>query len=621
MDYYSLKIKEKFLNPIRNRIKRHEYRLGTPERRKIRIGDVLILTSNHNKNDYVKAIVKSICDYKSWEEPINKYWENELKFIYETKEEAINDCSKFYSQNQVKENGIIVYEIDPYVKELSRASVLLDTNIVIHRESSNNIAYEVIQLYRELDNLKATKCILGDIKTEIKKYKDKQVVDNMLAKLGAYCSVEAREIVDPNFEKVISKHSKDDNSIIDNKFLYLVYKGVVDYLITDDKGILRKAEELKIDDFVLSASSFLRIVEEKYPSLIEYKVLSVKLDKFSSIDINDDFFETLRADYGGIKFNDWFNKKTRNSENAYVFRNENGLQGFLYLKLEDENEDYSDIEPIFKPGKRLKVGTFKINSTGLRVGERFLKIIFDYAEKSDVEEIYVTMFENKRTEIDQLIKLMMDWGFEKYGYRKSNGELVMVKKMKNYRYDKDPKFNYPILKPNASHGVLPIDAQFHTDLFPDLYLTNENMSLFEEKPCGYAVEKIYVCSSKSIPLRPGDLMAIYRMSEKFYKSYNSVVSGVCVLQGIIYSRSFDEYIKECGNRTVFTREQLEYFYNEKDYKTIIKVLFLKPLNRKIVLNDLYENDIINNINGPRLRTKITNDGFEKLLELGEVLIK
>jgi predicted transcriptional regulator len=33
---------------------------------------------------------------------------------------------------------------------------------------------------------------------------------------------------------------------------------------------------------------------------------------------------------------------------------------FLYLKVEDTGENYSDIEPVFKPKHRLKIGTFKV---------------------------------------------------------------------------------------------------------------------------------------------------------------------------------------------------------------------------------------------------------------------
>jgi hypothetical protein len=39
-----------------------------------------------------------------------------------------------------------------------------------------------------------------------------------------------------------------------------------------------------------------------------------------------------------------------------------------------------DITPIFEMKRRLKIGTFKVNSTGFRLGERFLKIIFDTAK-------------------------------------------------------------------------------------------------------------------------------------------------------------------------------------------------------------------------------------------------
>ena len=39
--------------------------------------------------------------------------------------------------------------------------------------------------------------------------------------------------------------------------------------------------------------------------------------------------------------------------------------------------------------RRLKVGTFKVESTGFRLGERFVKIIFDNALQRNVDEIYV----------------------------------------------------------------------------------------------------------------------------------------------------------------------------------------------------------------------------------------
>ena len=618
MNYYILRTRPKFLPLVKAGIKKHEYRLATPERRLVEAGDVLVLVSNTDNSDYAKVVVKSAEFFDSWEEPIERYGAEDFRTMFNTLDEIKNECGHFYSRDNIRQYGIEVLEIELLNVELKNANVLLDTNIVIHRESSNNIANEVIQLYKSLDNLKAKKFVVEDIKTEIKKYGNKSVVDNMLAKLGAYNCLASRDIEDELFSKVVSRFSDNDNSKIDNIFLYQAYKRLVDFFITDDKGILEKAKQLYIEDVVLSAADFLNLVERKYPSLIDYKVLSVELLNISELNLRDKFFNSLREDYGEYGFSDWLANKAKSGEKAYVFKNSEGLQGFLYLKIEGEEEDYSDIRPRFEPKRRLKIGTFKTNSTGLRVGERFLKIIFDYAQKSDVAEIYVTLFENKRKGVAVLQKLMMQWGFEIFGKKITTGEIVMVKKMNSYLDDKDPKYNYPNLKTGISYGVLPIDYQFHTDLFPDLFLKNENMTLFVEKPCSYAVEKIYVCSTKKVPLKPGDIMAIYRMSEKLFKKYNSVVSGVCVLQQVVYASSFEEYLDICGNRTVFELAQLREFYFEKNYKTILKVLFLKPLNKKIILSDLINHGIINEESGPRLTTTIPEDKFKELMDIGGI---
>jgi hypothetical protein len=350
--------------------------------------------------------------------------------------------------------------------------------------------------------------------------------------------------------------------------------------------------------------------------MINYPVLSVKLTKIGTLDIKDSFFDSLREDYEGIKFNKWFLNKS--NEDAYVFNNAKGLQGFLYLKIENEDEDYSDIEPSFKPLRRLKVGTFKINSTGLRVGERFIKIIIDYALKSKVDEIYVTLFENRRDEVKALMNLMMSWGFTRWGYKHSNGELVLVKKMHNYYDDsKDPKFNYPFTKNNIHYGLLPIESQWHTDLFPDLYLRSEDMSLYEERPCGYAVEKIYVCKGIPAILAPGDVMVIYRMANRYPARYYSVASGYCIIQEIKHTYSFDEYKSLCSNKSVFNDNQLNDLYYNYGRRTVIKLLYVKSLEKKVIYGDMLYNNIVNENDGPRLSTLLTKEQFNKLLEIGK----
>lgn len=434
-------------------------------------------------------------------------------------------------------------------------------------------------------------------------------------KIMAYEKIQSLEIDDNRFIQIINKYSLDENSIIDNKILFQVYSGRVNFLITNDKAILRKARELYLEDCVFSTYDFLKLVEDLFPSFIDYPVLSIKLTRIGDLNFSDQFFDSLREDYNGIEFNNWLKRKS--NEKAYVFRNNEGLQGFLYLKIEDQLEPYNDIFPLFSPKKRLKIGTFKINSTGMRLGERFIKIIFDYALKTKVEEIYVTLFNDKRSEVHLLKDILQEWGFYLWG-NKSNGELVLVKSMTNYDYSKSVKYNYPLIKKECGYGVLPIDSKYHTDLFPDLFLKNEDMRLFVEKPCGYAIEKVYVCKYNNYNLHPGDLMVIYRMGEKWPKRYTSVISGCCVLEEIKTAKSYDEFQKLCKNKSVFTTQELCKFYEENKYRTVVKVLFLKSLNTKVTLGDLEYNGIVPSSNsGLRITTALTKDSYELILKLGD----
>jgi len=117
--------------------------------------------------------------------------------------------------------------------------------------------------------------------------------------------------------------------------------------------------------------------------------------KFKDIDLNDYFFDSLKLDYA--EFSEWFHRKSEN--NALIhFDDNHNLNGFLYLK--DEDDDL-DIEPSQGKLRRLKVGTMKIDAHGTRLGERFMKKIFDYALHKESEEIYVTIFDKHK----QLINL------------------------------------------------------------------------------------------------------------------------------------------------------------------------------------------------------------------------
>lgn len=613
MKYVRMKIREHFIPLIKEGIKKHEYRLADPKYADVHIGDVIILVSNQNSLNYVKVVVDKIEHYKSWDEAFNNRWQNDFKGLFNTYDELIKECKRFYTKNQVDTFGIEVFTVKPFKITFKKARYLLDTNAIIERESFDNISSEVALTYRWIDKMNGTKFVHPNTFIELEKYKDEKIKNSILKKLESYEKLIPSSEKTTDYEEICSRFSNDINSKIDNEILLQVYNGTVDYLITSDIGILRKAKQLYIKENVLTPYEFLVLIEKENPKLVEYDVLSIKLVPIGTIDINDKFFDTLREDYGGSDFNNWLKKK--NTEPAYIFQNKEGLQGFLYLKTEDEDEDYSNFSPKFNPAKRLKVGTFKISQRGLRLGERFIKIIIDNAIRRNVDEVYVTIFEDKRSEVVYLKAILEQWGFVKKAINVKNGETVLVKDMRHYDNNKNPKFNYPLLKQNAKISILPIISQYHTKLFPDLHLKHEDMNLYDEMACRYAIEKIYVCGCKQVNCVPGDLVCIYRMGD-YYKTYTSVVSGIGIIQEIMYIYNEDSFIKECKNKSVFTEEELRILFRNIGYRTIIKILFLEGFENKINLATLRNSGILSENDAPRINTMLSRTSFSKLMQLG-----
>ena len=617
MKTYYLKIRDKFIGEINAGNKKREYRLASPERTQVKIGDTLVLVSNQNRSVFVKTTLKGIKNVPGWREALEDNWQQDFQNLYSTIDEALRECYKFYPKDEVDTYGIIVYEIESLKTDILQSSILIDTNIIIKRESSNNATFEIASLFNWFAKKGSEIFVHKCSEEELSTHRDEAIKNNMLTKLKSYNTLPIfTHQTDDYFEAIISRYPKDQNGIIDNTLLREVYDGNVGILLTDDTLILRKAQELYIRDRVLTSAELLSWFESCDPQNIEYKMLAVTLSEFGDVDLNSSFFDTLREDYEGIAFDNWFKKKARNKEKAYIFKNESGLlQGFLYLKDEYEDEpDYLKVTPPLAPKRRMKVGTFKIEQTGFRLGERFLKIIFDNARSRKVDEIYVTLFENKREGVKRLKLLMEEWGFRKHGY-KPNGELVLVKTMETYDSNESPKYNYPILKSAPDFYFLPIYSQYHTDLFPDMILKNEDMHLYEDKKAHrYALEKIYLSGSYDAPANPGDLFVIYRIADQGYKKYSSVVTGIAIIESIIKTETADECVSICKNRSVFTEEEIREMH--KTRPIVIKLLDYMPFTTKVTLDQLRANGIVGKTAGPRPFNQISKEQFETIYKLG-----
>ncbi len=292
--------------------------------------------------------------------------------------------------------------------------VLLDTNIIIHREAAKIVNEDIGVLFNWLDKLKYSKYIHPATVEELERNQDPKTVFTMTTKIGSYNLIRNLAPTNDSLEAVSKQIDSTPNDVNDTLILNEVFCDRVDILISEDKKIHTKAQLLGISDKVFKIDQFLEKVTAENPQLVDYKVLAVKKVDFAQVSLQDSFFDSFREHYDG--FDKWFNRKA--DEIAYMCYNNNDLAAFLYIKAEDENENYGDIEPTFKRKKRLKIGTFKVVSNGFKIGERFLKIIFDNALQYGVTEIYVTIFD-KRAEQLRLIVLLEDWGFKYHGIKKT----------------------------------------------------------------------------------------------------------------------------------------------------------------------------------------------------------
>jgi predicted nucleic acid-binding protein len=494
------------------------------------------------------------------------------------------------------------------------ARVLLDTNILIHREASKVVREDIGPLFRWMEELKYERLVHPDSVDEVRKHADHHVVTTLERKLQSYKTLRTKAPDTADIAK-LRVEDKSENDKVDTSMLAEVAADRVDLLITEDRGIHRKAARLGLGDRVFTIDAFLEKVTAENPGLADYKVLSVKKVLFGELNVHDAFFDSFRIDYPG--FDKWFNRKA--DETAYVCTSDAGeIVAFLYVKREGVDEDYGDIVPPFKRAQRLKIGTFKVISNGYKLGERFLKIVFDNALRYNVSAIYVTIF---RRTVDQyrLIRTLEDWGFEAHG-TKGSTELVYQRDFRPHVDPDDPRRSFPYVAGSARKFVVPIRPDYHTELLPDSILRTESPTDFvENKPNRNALSKVYISRSHERDLRPGDIIVFYRTKEPGKSAWHSsVATTIGVVQGVITDMpNLSAFIAACRKRSVFSDKELkewwDYFPNMRPF--VVNFLFVYALPKRPTLQKLDEIGMVKAGAAPRGFEPISDESFEKLLKV------
>jgi hypothetical protein len=494
--------------------------------------------------------------------------------------------------------------------------VLLDTNIIVHREASTVIRKEIGILFNWLDRLHYNKCIHPLSINEIEKHEDPKVVATFKIKLANYTLLKTLAPESAPIQQ-IRFQDNDENAQNDTSLLNELFAKRVDLLITEDRGIHSKAHALGIGSQVFTIDDFFEKVTAEHPELTSYRVLAVKREMFGNVKLEDPFFDSFKRDYQG--FCEWFNRKA--DETVYVSKTDTGaIVGFLYLKVEDEFESYSDITPPFYAARRLKIGTFKVALNGFKLGERFLKIIFDNAMTQKVNEIYVTIF-NRDAEQERLMALLSDWGFRRHGQKisKSGEEAVLVRDFSSRADAAHPALTFPYMSRRQRKFIVAIYPDYHTELLPDSILKTENPEDFEDNRSNRnALRKVYISRSIRRDMACGDIVVFYRTASGGPGHHTSVATTLGIIESITTGvRNLDQFVALCRKRSVFSDEKLKehWNYNPGNRPFVVNFLYTYSLPKRPNLARLKKERII--VEAPRGFDEISDSSFTRLLEISD----
>ena len=296
--------------------------------------------------------------------------------------------------------------------------------------------------------------------------------------------------------------------------------------------------------------------------------------RFASVDLEDTFFDSLKADYHP-GFEEWFASKSEAGESAFVVTDDDGVMAFLYLKAEDD-EAVELLDSQLPAAPRMKIGTLKISerSRGDRLGEGAIGMALWQWRDSGLPEIYVTVFEKH----ESLVGILKKFGFRLAG-QKSNGESVYTKSRASLSYATayEP---FPFINPHFHEAsMLAIEQDYHDQLFPYSELARTPQEVMSVT-AGNGMTKVYVGHAREMAALPGNPVLIYRKFMGARPGFKSVVTSYGVVTDVRQFKRggrvllpYEDYREFIKNKSVFDDAELDRQWGE-DNVVVVEMVYL-----------------------------------------------
>jgi len=393
--------------------------------------------------------------------------------------------------------------------------------------------------------------------------------------LAAYLLLPAPPGVSPGISATLGTPAPGSHDEVDQLLLAAVDGDAVDFLVTEDRDLLKAAVRVGLSHRALSLADAIGAVRRLFPTTplpppAVQRILAHELDD------SDAIFSSFRHDYPG--FDKWLQKCRREHRPAWVIRAPDGsIAAFCIVKHEDLGQ------------KTLKICSFKVSDRyrGYSFGELLLKSVFSYVLANGYTVSYVTVFEKYA----DLVRLFEAFGFEKLATATNYGESILTKSFafSSKEFDTVPHLEFHVrfgpfhVKALAADClIVPIRPQYHELLFPDVQ--EQQDLLAGQQAFGNSIRKAYLCNAAIRQVRPGSILLFYRSID-----YHSI-QCVGIAEGILVSSRPAEVARFVGRRTVYTFNDIQ----RMCARPVLAILFrhAKTLTRPLPLKELISRGLI-----------------------------
>jgi len=386
--------------------------------------------------------------------------------------------------------------------------------------------------------------------------------------------------ISSRLECILGHAEPQSNEWVDNHLLAALEADAVDFFVTEDRFLRKKAARLGLEDRVATVAEAISILRGLY-DIAPMPPPAVQDVKAHALNEADPIFKSFREDYP--RFDTWLTKCKREHRQTWVIEVEPPRLAAVSIVKREKSVDFG------VAGKILKICSFKVSEdyNGFRFGELLLKTVFDHASSNRYDWIYVTVFE----QYGDLIRLLEDFGFQDVGHRTERGELVLAKPMSFTEADRDSHQPLPF---NIRYGpfatkikgvpafVVPIKPRYHRLLFPEAEKQLQLMPGMQ--PFGNSIRKAYLSNAAIRKITPGANLLFYRSQD--------IHSVTClgIVEDTLVSSSPIEIARYVGKRTVYRFAEIEALCQRE----VLAILFRQSriLKDPIPIKDLITNGVL-----------------------------